>query len=549
MDESLIDALRTDLESAGYSTGEVESVLGAAADGARQRGVFAPARLVLAERPASPLTVLVRLFLLGETVSADQLTTALPALGAAGAVSLGLVEADPAGEGVDPAYRAALSLNPVQIVRGEGESFDWWILSDLDDQLRRGPARPDHVMGVGGATRSLIAQAPPMPSLAALDLGTGCGIVAMYLAAAAVQDRHVPGIDGRVGEKRVDGEKRIVATDISARALMLARANARLNQLDGFIDFRLGSLFDPVAEEEFDLILSNPPFVITPREAGEPVYEYRDGGLSSDELAASVVRTAPAHLRPGGTLLCLANWETPWGESGLARVRAWIETSAEAVGPLTAWVLERDRLTPEQYGETWARDGGLRPGDATYERRVEAWLHDFASRRVVSIGMGAVRVRRERSAENTPESSQSTAIRDTLVHVDQAVGAFAPQDLGKTMHRTFEVGSAAARLSDDEVLDTRWQFGSAVVEERLHRPGEEAPSSITLVTEQPIARRVTADTLLAAAVGACDGDLTLRQIADALATILEVDAGAAAEVLVAGSRELAWLGMLAPASR
>ena len=61
--------------------------------------------------------------------------------------------------------------------------------------------------------------------------------------------------------------------------------------------------------------------------------------------------------------------------------------------------------------------------------------------------------------------------------------------------------------------------------------------------------QVQADTLLAAAVGACDGELTLGQIADALAQILEVDADACAEALTAGVRELVWFGMLAPAWR
>ncbi|WP_244303345.1 hypothetical protein [Leucobacter coleopterorum] len=57
---------------------------------------------------------------------------------------------------------------------------------------------------------------------------------------------------------------------------------------------------------------------------------------------------------------------------------------------------------------------------------------------------------------------------------------------------------------------------------------------------------MTADPLLAAAVGACDGDLTLGQIADALATLLEVDAAAAEEALITSTRELVWMGILSP---
>ncbi|MGJ0204409.1 DUF7059 domain-containing protein [Leucobacter sp. gxy201] len=522
MDESLIELLRADLKAAGYSAGAVETLLGPAADGARQRGVFAPARRVLAAREGSALATLVRVFLLGESAAAEEIEAALPELGAAGAAGLGLVDSD-TGEGSGAgAFRAALSLNPVRIADAVAtEPQEWIVLSDLDDQLRRGPARPDHVMGVGGATRSLIAQAPAGAVARGLDLGTGCGIVAMHLALRGP----------------------VVATDISERALRIARANARLNGVGGLIEFRRGDLFAPVAGESFDLVLSNPPFVITPRGSDAPIYEYRDGGLVGDELAARVVSGAPGLLSPGGQLVCLANWESPWGANGLERVRGWVDAAARTAGPVSAWVIERDRLSPEQYAETWARDGGARPGDAEYERLMEAWLDDFAARRIVSIGLGAVRVRRE--GPDAPGGGRA----DALVHVDQAEGRYADEGLGSLMQHAFAAGVTAARMSDAAVLAAHWAVDPAVVEERIHRPGEEAPTAITLITDRPIARRVTADTLLAAAVGACDGELSLGQIADALATILEVDAGAAAEALVAGARELAWLGMLAPADR
>lgn len=516
MDDALVDLLREDLERAEYSAAGVRALLGSAADEARARGVFTPARRALGERRESPLGTLIRLFLLGEALAEEELAAALPSLGAAGAVRLGLVEGD-ADE-----FRAALSLNPVELPDSAGETgaiASWWILSDLDDQLRRGPARPDHVMGVGGATRSLIAQAllgrGTEPPGSVLDLGTGCGIVALHLARS--------------------GARRVVATDISARALGLARANARLNGLEGRIDFRAGDLFEPVAGERFDLVLSNPPFVITPRgDDSVPRYEYRDGGMRGDELAARVVREAPALLNPGGTLLCLANWETPWGGRGLARVGEWIEAGAEGLGgegSLAGWAIERELLDPARYAETWARDGGARPGEAGFEVLMEAWLREFADRRVVSIGLGSVRIRRCAAGE-------AAAIR--LEHAD---GPFA-REPGPGLAAAFAAGIAAERMSDAEILAVRWVRDEAVAELREHVPGEEGPRSISLRTERPIARTVVADPLLAAAVGACDGELSLARIADALATLLEVDAEAAAEALVAGFRELVWFGML-----
>lgn len=506
----LIDRLRADLSVAELSVESVAELLGDTADNARQRGVFAPALRAIAGRENDARAILVRCFLLGSHVTSTELDAALPQLTAAGAGELGLVHAVPGRPEGEDRFSAAWSLNPVRLSVDE----HWLVLSDLDDQLRRGPARADHVMGVGGATRSLIAQAPTAPVDAALDLGTGCGIVAMHLT------RHAT---------------RVIATDISQRALEFARMNARLNGVGDRIEFRPGDLFSPVAEDRFDLILSNPPFVITPRSGEAPVYEYRDGGRTGDALAQSVIETGPALLRVGGTLLCLANWESPWGSNGLNRVSHWIGTAAASAGVLNAWVIERDRVEPASYAETWVRDGGVRPGDVEFERLLAAWIDDFAQRRITGIGLGSARVQR----------ATADAQAAPVVHLDTAVGAFADANgLGNALQLAFETGAATARMSSGEMLDTRWVLDRAVVEIREHQPGEEAPRRITLETARPIARRIAADTLLAAAVGACDGELSLGQIADALATLLEVDASAAREALVTGVRELVWFGVL-----
>ncbi len=135
----------------------------------------------------------------------------------------------------------------------------------------------------------------PTPARTVLDLGTGCGIQAMHASRFA---------------------ERIVATDISERALRLARLNVELNGIEG-VEFRLGSLYEPVAGERFDRIVSNPPFVITPRTPGVPEYEYRDGGMVGDAIVEAVMRGAAEHLEPGGVAQLLGNWEVRDDEDGL----------------------------------------------------------------------------------------------------------------------------------------------------------------------------------------------------------------------------------------
>jgi release factor glutamine methyltransferase len=121
------------------------------------------------------------------------------------------------------------------------------------------------------------------------DLGTGCGAVALALASERPRWR-------------------LTATDVSADALTVARANAARLGLAA-IDFRVGSWFTPLAAQRFDLILSNPPYVATcdpaladPALAHEPRLALTPGADALECLRA-IARDAPQHLTPGGWLL------------------------------------------------------------------------------------------------------------------------------------------------------------------------------------------------------------------------------------------------------
>ena len=96
------------------------------------------------------------------------------------------------------------------------------------------------------------------------------------------------------------------------RALDFARFNAAL---DGASGTSSGSMLDPVAGERFGLVVSNPPFVITPRSADVPLFEYRDGGRPGTRRR-DLVRSVGAHLEPGGVAQFLGNWEVAAGPTG-----------------------------------------------------------------------------------------------------------------------------------------------------------------------------------------------------------------------------------------
>lgn len=512
-DPHLLARLRGDLLAADFTAEAIRVRLGEDADEARARGVLPPARRALvaaAGTPSPALDVLIELFLLAGSLPRDTVTAALPTLGYDGAHELGLLSDSGVGQA-----RAAVSLNATRL---PGSERHWWLLSDLDEHFVGGPLRPDHVLGVGGATRSLLGIAfPTSPGDRVLDLGTGCGVIGLVAAEAGAS---------------------VVATDVSARALTFAEMNARLNEQSG-IEFRLGDRFEPVRGERFDQILSNPPFVITPRVAGVARYEYRDGGLAGDDLVASVLGSAEAHLNPGGTLQALANWEYRWGQDGLQRVLGWV-SGAEAHEPhqwLDAWVLERQRLSPVRYAETWARDGGAVAGSAEFDARVNDWLADFSSRRVHGIGFGFVFL--HAGAGDRPPVRRSEIASGPLPEPGE-------ERLGAHLERAFAAGRAQDALGDDDYADLYLSVVSEVTEQRDYVPGAEEPSAIRLVQADGLGRVIGLDTVLAAAIGASDGELSVGQISDALAGLLNADGVELRAALVAGLRELVWHGVLAP---
>ncbi|PZQ91965.1 MAG: SAM-dependent methyltransferase [Leifsonia xyli] len=494
-----ISALRADLEAARYRVDHLEALWGAAAGAALQRGDRVPAARALAAS-ADPAAVLARAFVLGETVDAAELAAALPALTLAGAARLALVAAE--GERARP----LVDLRPYAFVDPHGAG-EWWIASDLGELATGAALRVDHVLGVGGASTTLASLQFPDAADRVLDLGTGCGIQALHARRFARQ---------------------VVATDISARALDYARLNAELNGVDG-IEFRLGSLFEPVAGERFDRIVSNPPFVITPRVPGVPAYEYRDGGLEGDALVAAVVAGAAAHLAPGGTAQLLGNWEYRGEHDGLERAADWARDAG-----LDAWVIERDRLDPARYAETWIRDGGTRGGTPEYERLVGAWLDDFARRGVSEVGFGYLVVRRPDAAPTLRRVERVSAPLDGVA------------GLGAHLSEALAARDRIAGLSDEALASSAFRVAGDVTEERSHWPGEADPTVIVLRQGGGLRRELRVDTALAAVVGACDGELPLGVIVDAVAELLGAEAPRMRPAVFAEVRELVTDGFLLP---
>ncbi|HEX4976240.1 MAG TPA: methyltransferase, partial [Nocardioides sp.] len=252
----VVTRLRDALRRTGFTYDAVAAVLGPVAHAALSRNETTPG--LRATRDGSPLSTLTRLFLLQAPVPVADVERALPDLLDALCVA-GLLERS-VGE-----VRARLDVRPYA-----DEDHDWWVVSDLTPGLDGGGARvgPDHVLGISSASSTLAQLTVRDPVDRALDLGTGCGVQALHLAAHA---------------------RTVVATDVNERALAITRLNAALNEVA--VEVRAGSLYEPVTGEAFDLIVTNPPFVVSPA-TGERLV-YRDSGLPGDEMVRRVVTGAP----------------------------------------------------------------------------------------------------------------------------------------------------------------------------------------------------------------------------------------------------------------
>jgi SAM-dependent methyltransferase len=212
----------------------------------------------------------------------------------------------------------------------------------------------EQVLGVGAASLTLAAATPRRLVDRVLDVGTGAGIQALLAE---------------------DHARDVVATDRNPRAVALARLAAALG--DVTVDAREGDLLEPVAGELFDLVVSNPPYVISPALR----YTYRDAGDDGDEVCRRLVRQIPAVLAPGGHAVLLANWLHLAGEDGDARVTSWFDGTG-----CDGWVVQRELAAPEDYVTAWLRD----TDEAAFDAQYDAWVDSLAGVDAVAFGIIAL---------------------------------------------------------------------------------------------------------------------------------------------------------------
>jgi len=151
-----------------------------------------------------------------------------------------------------------------------------------------------------------------------LDIGTGCGILAIIAARKA---------------------KKVIATDVNPHAIKCARLNAKINKVIHKIDLRKGDLFQPIREDErSDLLVFNAPYL--PSHWGEQrkwIGRAWAGGPTGRQLIDRFISKAPHYLKRNGKILLV--------QSSLANIDKTVEKFREA--DLAAQVIAEKKVAFE----------------------------------------------------------------------------------------------------------------------------------------------------------------------------------------------------------
>jgi len=293
--------------------------------------------------------------------------------------------------------------------------FDqFWIATDTYAHLTAGSGEDDVLM-INSTTLFLLNLAMRTPCRSLLDLGTGCGVVAILAASQWAEN--------------------VTATDLSPRATSFARFNAWLNGRPN-IEVLTGDLFQPVAGRRFECILSNPPFYITP--SSNRMFAENPMGL--DGFCRNLVKQAPAHLEEGGFLQMLCEWPEIEGQPWEERLSEWFEgTGCDAI------VFSGGTYDPIRYAQTRLPVVTAPAGKQADYRNFEEWVSYYQAERVKSIHMGFLTMRR-RSGQNWVHFERISTEPSLL--------------FGQAILHRFTIRDRP--LSDEQILRTKFQMAEGV---------------------------------------------------------------------------------------
>jgi methylase of polypeptide subunit release factors len=407
-------------------------------------------RLLDRTQDANCLNTLLRWFWLGVPQNATEAAAFVPAWFIDLALSCGLICRDG-----DRLVSEAM-LFPVD---------DFLVASD--HTIRIDAQYPEFVLWPNPTSKLLSRFTVRRPSRSTLDLGTGNGIQALSAAAHS---------------------ERVYATDLNPRAVAFASFTARLNGVEN-IECLTGDGFEPVSGRKFDLIVSNPPFFISP--SGR--YLFCDNPMDLDQLCRRFVREAPGFLNEDGYFQLLCEWAEVEGQPWRERVAEWLEGSG-----CDAWVLKGHTQDPSEYAQHRIAETAASP-----ERDSElyaSYMAYYRERKVEAIHDGIIAMHR-RSGHNWTLIEEVTET---------------PKDpFGESVLLTFSARDfLASHAADDQMMVLKPKLSPHCRLEQFFQPGDGGwqPTSLTLRLTKGFPFFIGLQAPVAGFLSGCNGTRTVADL-------------------------------------
>lgn len=438
-------------------------------------------------REPSRLHTLIRLYFLGLPVPEDEVRSALAPVPLEVWVEGGLLAPPDRHGQVEPL---------VQIWPVAGR------LVAVDLPWRRPAAPPpDFVVPPGPLTLQLAHVMAHGPCEKVLDLGTGSGLLALLAASDA---------------------QTVVATDTNPRAVGFTRFNARLNQIDN-VRCLVGDLFEPVAEERFQRIVCNPPFVISPTRR----YLFRDSGERGDAFCRRLIRSAVEYLTPGGFLHLTANVPHRIGHAWQSDLQEWFD----GLG-CDALVLADRTEEVSDYALSWILSTETKDA-AEVGRLYEIWMDYYQRERIEAVSYLTITLRRS-DREDTWVQIDDPPCRIVGPCGEELAEFFAWRDAFAAAPGVEAWWNRRLRLAPDV----------RIVQESSMTAGGLEVSHVEVRKTGGLQYPLTVHRNVAHLLAGCDGTRTLGQVLEEMATYLTVGVDQAVAVVLPVVRSLIERGVL-----
>ena len=272
--------------------------------------------------PTDLLSLCIQLFIDGFYVPSATVRALLSESETAAFLDLGLLTRDAADESLLYSPIKLYPLGPVFVASDRWSHPDGSPFRSLPDIL---------YPPVGPNTKVFLELLPGSPCEAFLDLCSGTGVAGLIAASQYARQAW--------------------AYDITARCAHFAEFNRRLNALEN-ITTGTGDLYEPAGTQTFDRIVAHPPYV----PVLEPKWVFYGGGEDGEQVTRRIIAGLPRHLRPGGSLYCLAMVTERQGESLEQRLRQWLGGSERE---FDVALVTRRILDPDQFAlGSVLKDGG-----------------------------------------------------------------------------------------------------------------------------------------------------------------------------------------------